>query len=290
MLHTVALIFRIYLSGRPPVTNLYSSALFIGWGIVALALAIEAYTRQAFGVIAAGFAGFFSLLISNQLFGDTAHWSGTGGDTMGVMQAVLDTQFWLATHVVTVALGYATTALGAILGMVYLIFGVLTPSLNVAQTEKNLLRVIYGVLCFAIVFSFVGTVLGGLWADDSWGRFWGWDPKENGASSSCSGTRSSSTPCGTSRSRTAGWCIGRVRRRGHVVVVVRRQRTGRRPAQLRLHRRNAVLAGHLRHRQLAGHGLGVDPVPVVAQSGHDDQRPAAVLADGRIGVIHQTLD
>ncbi len=39
----------------------------------------------------------------------------------------------------------------------------------------------YGVLCFAIFFSFVGTVLGGLWADDSWGRFWGWDPKENGA-------------------------------------------------------------------------------------------------------------
>ena len=40
---------------------------------------------------------------------------------------------------------------------------------------------LYGTLCFAIFFSFVGTVLGGLWADDSWGRFWGWDPKENGA-------------------------------------------------------------------------------------------------------------
>jgi hypothetical protein len=39
----------------------------------------------------------------------------------------------------------------------------------------------YGTLCFAILFSFIGTVLGGLWADDSWGRFWGWDPKENGA-------------------------------------------------------------------------------------------------------------
>ena len=42
-------------------------------------------------------------------------------------------------------------------------------------------RIIYGVTCFAILFSFFGTVLGGLWADDSWGRFWGWDPKENGA-------------------------------------------------------------------------------------------------------------
>jgi hypothetical protein len=47
--------------------------------------------------------------------------------------------------------------------------------------RKQLSRMIYGTLCFAILFSFVGTVLGGLWADDSWGRFWGWDPKENGA-------------------------------------------------------------------------------------------------------------
>jgi ABC-type transport system involved in cytochrome c biogenesis permease subunit len=47
--------------------------------------------------------------------------------------------------------------------------------------QKELTRMMYGVLCFATFFSFWGTVLGGLWADDSWGRFWGWDPKENGA-------------------------------------------------------------------------------------------------------------
>ena len=50
-----------------------------------------------------------------------------------------------------------------------------------AEGRHKLLRILYGTLCFAIFFSFVGTVLGGLWADDSWGRFWGWDPKENGA-------------------------------------------------------------------------------------------------------------
>ena len=52
------------------------------------------------------------------------------------------------------------------------------------QTEafqQILYRMMYGIVCFAIFFSFIGTVLGGLWADDSWGRFWGWDPKENGA-------------------------------------------------------------------------------------------------------------
>jgi hypothetical protein len=58
--------------------------------------------------------------------------------------------------------------------------GFFTPSLSLA-VERDLVRMVYGTLCFAIFFSFVGTVLGGLWADDSWGRFWGWDPKENGA-------------------------------------------------------------------------------------------------------------
>ncbi|MFN9367785.1 MAG: cytochrome c biogenesis protein, partial [Planctomycetia bacterium] len=49
------------------------------------------------------------------------------------------------------------------------------------SVADDLYRMTYGVVCFALFFSFIGTVLGGLWADDSWGRFWGWDPKENGA-------------------------------------------------------------------------------------------------------------
>jgi len=120
----------------------------------------------------AGAVGFSTLLIADKLAGD--------GDTFTVLQAVLDTQFWLATHVTCITFGYATTFLAGGLGMLYILGGVLTPTLN-AKMEKELGRMIYGVVCFAIFFSFVGTVLGGLWADDSWGRFWGWDPKENGA-------------------------------------------------------------------------------------------------------------
>ena len=102
------------------------------------------------------------------------------GDTFVVLQAVLDTQFWLATHVTCITLGYSTTFLAGCFGIVYILRGVATPSLS-PQVGKELSRMIYGTICFAIFFSFVGTVLGGLWADDSWGRFWGWDPKENGA-------------------------------------------------------------------------------------------------------------
>jgi cytochrome c biogenesis factor len=125
------------------------------------------------GNVIAAVGGFLGLAIA--IFG-----LDDGSDTLGVLQAVLDTQFWLATHVVCITLGYATTFMAGGLGLNYILRGVLTPSLS-ATTAKEMSRMIYGIICFATFFSFVGTVLGGLWADDSWGRFWGWDPKENGA-------------------------------------------------------------------------------------------------------------
>jgi ABC-type transport system involved in cytochrome c biogenesis permease subunit len=155
------------------VTNLYSSAVFIGWGGVVLGLALERIYRLGIGTVVAAIAGFGALAIA--VFG-----LDDGSDTLGVMQAVLDTQFWLATHVVCVTLGYTTTFVAGLLALLYIVRGVLTRSLTPA-VGKDLSRMIYGTLCFALFFSFIGTVLGGLWADDSWGRFWGWDPKENGA-------------------------------------------------------------------------------------------------------------
>jgi ABC-type transport system involved in cytochrome c biogenesis permease subunit len=96
------------------------------------------------------------------------------------MQAVLDTQFWLATHVVCITVGYGTTFVAGMLAFAYIIGAVFIPAFNGA-IRKVFSNLIYGTICFSLLFSFVGTVLGGLWADDSWGRFWGWDPKENGA-------------------------------------------------------------------------------------------------------------
>ena len=91
------------------------------------------------------------------------------------MQAVLDTNFWLATHVVVVTIGYSATFFAGFLGAGWLLGGGRT------RHGPGLAKMIYGVVCFASLASFVGTVLGGIWADQSWGRFWGWDPKENGA-------------------------------------------------------------------------------------------------------------
>jgi ABC-type transport system involved in cytochrome c biogenesis permease subunit len=82
--------------------------------------------------------------------------------------------------VVCITLGYSTTYLAGVLGLATIILGYFGGALD-ADQRRQLTRMTYGTLCFAIFFSFIGTVLGGLWADDSWGRFWGWDPKENGA-------------------------------------------------------------------------------------------------------------
>ncbi|MEO5716613.1 MAG: cytochrome c biogenesis protein CcsA [Luteolibacter sp.] len=170
-LHTLGLVTRMLLEGRPPVTNLYSSAIFIGWGAIILSTVIELFHRNAIGTVVASVVGFATLLI--------AHHLSLSGDTLEMMRAVLDTNFWLATHVVVITLGYASTFLAGTIAIVYLIrraFG------NVPQSTAASLRgMVYGVICFATLASFVGTVLGGIWADQSWGRFWGWDPKENGA-------------------------------------------------------------------------------------------------------------
>jgi cytochrome c biogenesis factor len=79
-----------------------------------------------------------------------------------------------------VTVGYLATAAVGMLGVTYVLLGVFTRLLT-EEVRKDMARMIYGVACFAILFSFVGTILGGIWADQSWGRFWGWDPKENGA-------------------------------------------------------------------------------------------------------------
>lgn len=172
VIHTIGLVFRMYLEGRPPVTNLYSSAIFIGWGSAVLGLVLEKIYRDGIGCVVASFVGFVTMIIAHNL--------ALGGDTMEMMRAVLDTNFWLATHVITITLGYSTMFVAGFLAILYIVRGVFTTSLD-ETTGQSLTRMVYGIVCFAMFFSFIGTVLGGIWADQSWGRFWGWDPKENGA-------------------------------------------------------------------------------------------------------------
>jgi ABC-type transport system involved in cytochrome c biogenesis permease subunit len=170
--HTAGLLTRIILQGRPPVTNLYSSAIFVGWIAVLLGLCLERLYKSGIGSMVASTIGFITLII--------AHHLASTGDTLEMMRAVLDSNFWLATHVVSITVGYGSTFLAGFLGILFIFRRLFDKNWN-EETATSLERMTYGIVCFALFFSFLGTILGGIWADQSWGRFWGWDPKENGA-------------------------------------------------------------------------------------------------------------
>ena len=174
VVHTGGLVVRIWLSGRPPVTNLYSSAVFIGWFVLALCLVVERWVlRNGIGSSVAALVGFGTLVIAHHLSFE--------GDTMEVKQAVLDSNFWLTTHVLTVTIGYCATIMAGIMAIVWLVMRLARARILDAPARRTLAGCVYGVVCFALLFSFIGTVTGGIWGDQAWGRFWGWDPKENGA-------------------------------------------------------------------------------------------------------------
>ncbi|MBL6829420.1 MAG: cytochrome c biogenesis protein CcsA, partial [Puniceicoccaceae bacterium] len=172
LIHTFGLLSRMYIQGRPPVTNLYSSAVFVGWGAVLLGIFIEKFFKNGIGAAMASLVGFCTLII--------AHHLAMTGDTLEMMRAVLDSNFWLATHVVIITFGYSAIFLAGALAILFVLRGVFSSRFN-KDTARSLSAMVYGIICFGTLFSLVGTILGGIWADQSWGRFWGWDPKENGA-------------------------------------------------------------------------------------------------------------
>lgn len=172
IIHTIGIGYRMYIIGYAPVINLYSSAIFVGWGAVVLALVLEWLYKNGIGSFVAAIVGFTTLIV--------AHHLGNDGDTLEMMRAVLDSNFWLSTHVIVITLGYASTFLAGVIAIVFVVMGLFTNRID-PKVERSLKGMVYGIICFATLFSFVGTILGGIWADQSWGRFWGWDPKENGA-------------------------------------------------------------------------------------------------------------
>jgi len=172
-LHTLAILARMLIHGYAPVTNLYGSTIFVAWGAALLGLLLERAWRDGVGLAAAAAAGFGSLILAHNL-------ALAGEDALESVRAVLDSNFWLSTHVTIVTLGYSAMFVAGMLGTFHLVGRVASARYR-RETADRVTRAAYGILAFATVASFIGTMLGGIWADQSWGRFWGWDPKENGA-------------------------------------------------------------------------------------------------------------
>ena len=171
VIHLAGLGVRMFIMQRPPVTNLYESVIFVALVSVLFGLILEWRLKNALGILTAATMGSLLHFVGMKFNAE--------GDTMGMLVAVLDTNFWLATHVVTVTTGYGCALVAAVLGHIYLLTAILRPGdrKGLEQLHRNM----RGVVFVALLFASIGTILGGIWADQSWGRFWGWDPKENGA-------------------------------------------------------------------------------------------------------------
>ncbi|MDF3127900.1 cytochrome c biogenesis protein CcsA [Kiritimatiellaeota bacterium B1221] len=168
--HVSGIAWRIYLTARPPVTNLYGTFLFVGLICLLLAILVEFFQKNGLGIFAGSFIALTFLFIADRFAAE--------GDTMHKVVAVLASNFWLSTHVLAVTTGYAGVWIAGVFGHIWLVLKLLGK--DKATLEKVRLP-LEGLLGFGLTFAFLGTMLGGVWADQSWGRFWGWDPKENGA-------------------------------------------------------------------------------------------------------------
>ncbi|BBM88920.1 hypothetical protein COTS27_00607 [Spirochaetota bacterium] len=202
------LLLRVLITSRPPITNLFSTFTFVAFVTSLGGVWLEKYEKRGLGILTGALSAALLLLISNYF--------ATDGDTLHVLVAVLRSNFWLSTHVIAINLGYGGIVLSGVIAHVYLIkriynqnpfqttqsnvekkpaakntsTKVLTTADGVTEREgkrakhKNLqvnFKLIYATQGIGIIFTVLGTILGGIWADQSWGRFWGWDPKENGS-------------------------------------------------------------------------------------------------------------
>ncbi len=169
--HSGGLLARVLIMGRPPVTNLYETFVFFGWAGAVLGLGLEAFEKRGLGLLSGALTGLVALAVAGRY--------ALEGDTMGMLAAVLDSNLWLSTHVVTIALGYAGCVVAGIIGHWALVRELSPQRDQEAGARRE--RMLLAALGFGLAFTAIGTAMGGIWADQSWGRFWGWDPKENGA-------------------------------------------------------------------------------------------------------------
>jgi len=183
LLDAYGITLRCIIRSRPPITNLYDTILFITAVAALLGLLLEYFTRIGVGLLVAVVSGVLGMFLAMNYEAKEAT------DTIAQVVAVLDTNIWLATHVVIINIGYGGGMVAALLAMVYLmgrfVVTLIGKEKESREVFKTLFRMTYGIICFCLFFSLVGTVLGGIWANYSWGRFWGWDPKENGALMIC---------------------------------------------------------------------------------------------------------
>jgi cytochrome c-type biogenesis protein CcsB len=172
VLHTLGLIARWYISGHAPWSNAYESIIYVAWATMFFGLAFDIKSKLTVGASA-----FVTAII---LMAAYMNWV---DPQIANIQPVLNS-YWLMIHVAVIVASYGPFALGMILGLVSLILILFTNDKNRAKMELNILEITYineMALTIGLIMLTIGNFLGGQWANESWGRYWGWDPKETWA-------------------------------------------------------------------------------------------------------------
>ncbi|MEM1368337.1 MAG: cytochrome c biogenesis protein CcsA [Cyanobacteria bacterium P01_H01_bin.15] len=164
---------RMQIAGRPPVTNMYESVIWVGFGIAGIALMFELIYRAKYYLLAAAPLAMVCLVLADSL-------PAVLDSSIKPLVPVLRDNFWLSIHVPTITLSYASFALAMGLGHIIMGWYVVAPESG-SKSIAQLSRWNYGVLQVGVLLLAAGIILGGIWAHFSWGRFWGWDPKETWA-------------------------------------------------------------------------------------------------------------
>jgi cytochrome c-type biogenesis protein CcsB len=169
LIQTVYLIMRVYISGRAPVTNMYETVLFSGYGGLLLAMIIGHYKKEkAFIYMGLGYnvCCLFMINFAGSMV----------SESISPLVPVLRDNFWLSTHVTTIIISYGALALSWVMANTIIIKKFFSKLSKADEIYYN--DLIYTSLKYGITLLAAGIILGGVWADYSWGRFWGWDPKE----------------------------------------------------------------------------------------------------------------
>lgn len=172
LLHTLGLIARWYISGHAPWSDAYESMIYVGWATMFFGLAFDRKSKLT--VASAAFVASMILMI--------AHWNWMD-PSIANLQPVLNS-YWLMIHVAVIVASYGPFTLGMILGIVSLLLILLTNKKNKERMDLSIQEITYineMALTIGLVMLTIGNFLGGQWANESWGRYWGWDPKETWA-------------------------------------------------------------------------------------------------------------
>lgn len=173
LLHTYGFGLRVYLTGRPPVSNMYESVIWVSWGVMLFAMIFEAIQRRVFLLLAGTVVAILCIIVANSA-------PAILDNSLQPLEPVLRSTLWLTVHVLTITISYSAFFLAFALGDLALIY-FLKGENERSEKVRAIVQSIYRALQVGVVLLAAGTILGGVWADYSWGRFWGWDPKETWA-------------------------------------------------------------------------------------------------------------